>query len=254
MYESNIFLEHLNRVASEKANAFVNAKKVLDGYELQVSAPSDRRYRLVKHGPRYFLINGKKAKSPHGWYLFVIKASDPGVIICGEPVFWEGECIQGHTSLSDGDLVLYAGEVTFDRGILKEWTNGSGHYQPSGSSMSVSLISFVKLHLPEDKFFNVFGNKKALREAGGYVPMPAPEKDASLRLQNRGVPTHGEHLPGRHLRFVVKRCHLKLCSMIPIVLLDVLRNVPVVNRPNDRESEPSWMTTNLLISPNSNLS
>ena len=35
-----------------------------------------------------------------------------------------------HPSIAEGKQVLYAGEIYFNNGKLKWWSNGSGHYQP----------------------------------------------------------------------------------------------------------------------------
>ncbi|RBP35123.1 RHS repeat-associated protein [Roseimicrobium gellanilyticum] len=52
----------------------------------------------------------------------------------------------GHTGISQGRDVAYAGQVTFTKkGALKEWDNGSGHYMPSADYAK-------QAGLPMDKF------------------------------------------------------------------------------------------------------
>ncbi|MHC5937906.1 hypothetical protein [Nostoc sp.] len=46
----------------------------------------------------------------------------------------------GHIDLAKGEDVKYAGRLYFlgrnNRGILRKWTNESGHYRPAGEFMS----------------------------------------------------------------------------------------------------------------------
>jgi hypothetical protein len=52
-----------------------------------------------------------------------------------------------HPSLSEGQQVLYAGEVFFNNGKLEWWSNGSGHYQPDADGAE-------QADLPMDYFYS----------------------------------------------------------------------------------------------------
>lgn len=52
-----------------------------------------------------------------------------------------------HPSIAEGKQVLYAGEVYFDNGNLKWWSNGSGHYQPGADDAE-------QANLPMDRFYS----------------------------------------------------------------------------------------------------
>ena len=61
----------------------------------------------------------------------------------------------GHTSLSGGKPVKYAGTMEFSNGKLINWGNGSRHYEPSANQASEISEIFKSLGLPDatmDKF------------------------------------------------------------------------------------------------------
>jgi hypothetical protein len=145
----------ISAAGQAKLKAYLNAKTVKNP-RLQDRAEAHQIYKLKKSGDLYYIFNASKAEHPNGVFLFIINASSPGEIICGSADPLNSDCVRGHTSLSNREPVLYAGELLFDKGRLINWTNCSGHYQPSKKSMGESLIPYVKLLLPEDKFSNVF--------------------------------------------------------------------------------------------------
>ncbi|ECJ3620562.1 hypothetical protein PY32_20590 [Salmonella enterica subsp. enterica serovar Newport] len=120
----------------------------------QKTALDSQIYELRKHGPRYFLFNHelKSIFSPNGVYIFVIRSWEPGVIYCA-PI----NSIGGHTSMtrytpSVIGSVHFAGELLFENGYLKRWTNGSGHYQPEAELARTNLLPHVSLMLPDNLF------------------------------------------------------------------------------------------------------
>ena len=128
--------------------------------QYQEPARNEQILGLKKDGDDYFLnssITGE-SKLANSAYVFVIPANNPGVILCGSQVEDINERVQGHTSLSKREDVLFAGEILFKDGKLVKWTNCSGHYQPKPDSRTDSLIPYVKTILPEDKFVSVFEN------------------------------------------------------------------------------------------------
>lgn len=52
---------------------------------------------------------------------------------------------KGHTSMTYGKGVYYAGEVEFEAGVVKSWNNKSGHYKPKEEDAVISPF-------PMDKF------------------------------------------------------------------------------------------------------
>lgn len=120
----------------------------------QRNALDSQIYELRKHGSRYFLYNRVLTSmcSPNGLYIFVIRSWEPGVIYCA-PM----NSIGGHTSLtrytpSTIGSVYFAGELQFENGYLKCWTNGSGHYQPEAALARTNLLPHVSLMLPYKLF------------------------------------------------------------------------------------------------------
>jgi hypothetical protein len=49
----------------------------------------------------------------------------------------------GHTAITRGGDVYFAGEIHFEKGLLKKWNNDSGHYRPH-----TALHQQVKTLLP----------------------------------------------------------------------------------------------------------
>jgi len=82
---------------------------------------------LVRTGNLYSL-KGSQAQSPvvraDGSYVFTVLMSAPWEVRIGERIHG------GHTAISRGADVYFAGEITFQNGNLVEWNNSSGHYIP----------------------------------------------------------------------------------------------------------------------------
>jgi hypothetical protein len=84
-----------------------------------------------------------------GPFVFVIPASNPSQI-------WLGERANGgHTAISRGGDVYYAGEIEFNQGQIVKWNNESGHYKPREDlhqQVSHTSIAMLEELLPRDKF------------------------------------------------------------------------------------------------------
>lgn len=103
----------------------------------QLRMGSEARLRLLLKGAesRYMTIPvdkmGNKLLSDsvpaqaNGRYTFVIKENYPNVVFCAL-----NETVEGHTSLTFGSKVLYAGELNIVNGRMISWSNDSGHYEP----------------------------------------------------------------------------------------------------------------------------
>jgi hypothetical protein len=79
----------------------------------------------------------KQKRTASGVYNFV---SQEGVILIRRASAKVGSSLIGHIDLAMGKEVDYAGRLYFsgrtNRGILRKWTNESGHYRPSPEFMS----------------------------------------------------------------------------------------------------------------------
>lgn len=97
---------------------------------------------------------------PNGRFIFVILMTDPTQIRCArghDPLneyMSSGavDAVEGHTSLSGGLQVLYAGDMLINNGILVSWSNNSGHYQPTPQARRTNLLPHIQLLLPEHLF------------------------------------------------------------------------------------------------------
>jgi hypothetical protein len=87
-------------------------------------------------------------KVPDGWYDFVIRLDNPGVVFmqrdretadlrsankhAGDPDYIAAKKFQhagsGHSSIAECQAVLFAGQIKFNAGAVEKWTNESGHY------------------------------------------------------------------------------------------------------------------------------
>ncbi len=123
----------------------------------QAPALDAQKYRLGQSAAGYVLVNEQdqsKVVIPDGDYLFVIPHDAPDVIVCAKV-----GSVVGHTSLTrrpdDPQRipgVYYAGELKFDKGHLRMWTNGSGHYKPPSELHVSNLSATAKRLLPGSAF------------------------------------------------------------------------------------------------------
>lgn len=125
-------------------------------FDLRKNDKNEYEFVRQDNGERYDL---------EGVLAFVILAEEPDHIICGsrnyerssngklnnhrykDPFF-----VDGHSSLSGGKPTLFAGEILFEEGKIKFWTNGSGHYKPHAEHRFSNLTDLTKRLLPEDCF------------------------------------------------------------------------------------------------------
>ncbi|WP_210245231.1 hypothetical protein [Martelella alba] len=144
----------------------INSAKTCVPMSLQEEARPDQIARLRKDGSQYRLDYNKDGKtktlSAEGAYIFAIKASAPNEILIGRTHIpharqaLEADLqIAGHTSITKGEDVLFAGEILFCNGVLDWWTNRSGHYRPMTSTVTDSLLPHVQRLLPQGGYKEV---------------------------------------------------------------------------------------------------
>ena len=109
-------------------------RKRIDAHELLCL---DGIYRLKN-------LQSGEIQIANGPFVFVVPVATPYRILVGQRIHG------GHTAISRGSDVYYAGEMTFVKGQLKEWKNESGHYLTSGG-----LQTQIRNLLPLDKFHQV---------------------------------------------------------------------------------------------------
>jgi RHS repeat-associated protein len=96
--------------------------------------PSGRIVNLVEKNGRWYEYGpGNVRRRASGSYDFVVQ--DGSTLAVRQPQRLMGSR-PGHLTLSGGGQVEYAGGVRFGsgrggRGLLREWSNGSGHYMPA---------------------------------------------------------------------------------------------------------------------------
>jgi hypothetical protein len=94
--------------------------KPLDGADLY-------RVELVKQGDKWIqIVHGRFASPASGSYDFVVQDGRNWAVQSGTAY--------GHTEAANGGRVTFAGVITFEEpGVLKEWSNESGHHIPSAT-------------------------------------------------------------------------------------------------------------------------
>ncbi|EJN08016.1 hypothetical protein [Herbaspirillum sp. YR522] len=207
----------------------------------QIQRPADplRVLQLQQRGSDYTLaptVEGASTPVPHGLFMYVILADDPARIHLGVPM-GAGTAdarqfgVQGHTSLSHREDVLYAGDLVLDQGKLVSWSNSSGHYKPKEELRHGNLLPSVKRMLPDEKFTDFWHEMThaqriellaqrgyaipgpAVPVAGAVAGKPVPAPAAGAEVMHGDMPPGiqgaagdaGEAVAGGHLQDVLER-------------------------------------------------
>ncbi|WP_176083331.1 hypothetical protein [Martelella sp. HB161492] len=153
---------------------------------LQAEAKPEQIAQLRKDGTQYLLDYQEEdrtiTRQAEGAYIFVIKSTAPNDVLIGRlntpDSRREAEAgleIAGHTSITKGEDILFAGEVLFANGQLSSWTNRCGHYRPMTKSIAASFQPYVQTLLPQRHYKEVIQEDGSeLRDnmidiANGYV-------------------------------------------------------------------------------------
>jgi hypothetical protein len=116
----------------------------------QRPARAGKRLILVLEGGNYMTYPFRESDNrtlAHGLYVFTIKQKEPHILYCALD-----NDVQGHTSISGGSNVDYAGEIVIVNGQLLRWSNNSGHYTPPASRNRVNISPPLRRLLPHEKF------------------------------------------------------------------------------------------------------
>lgn len=135
----------------------------LDRY--QAPAQPEQIFILRRLGPdEYYLVplSGHGTPLLEGSFIFVIKAKEPFTVYCGKifdiltrAIVPEKFYISGHTSLTNREDVLFAGELKFVNNRLVSWSNRSGHYQPASALRHINILPHISLLLPEHLYTDI---------------------------------------------------------------------------------------------------
>ncbi|MEI1375005.1 hypothetical protein PQG02_21500 [Nostoc sp. UHCC 0926] len=98
-----------------------------------------QRSRLVlKQGKWREVRYKRQERTASGVYNFIVTLE--GIVFIRRASARVADRAIGHIDLAKGEDVKYAGRLYFsgrtNRGILRKWTNESGHYRPGAESMS----------------------------------------------------------------------------------------------------------------------
>ena len=156
--------------------------KVRNPLEQKAAEPTQIfELRLMSENKYYFspAVAKGPVPAPHGSFHYVVLADDPGRIWAGaphdSPTTEEQFQIQGHTSISLREDVLYAGDIVLDEGRLESWTNFSGHYMPAADLHQTNLLPAVQRLLPSSRFaaheqMTTAEKNRALNARGYFMP------------------------------------------------------------------------------------
>jgi hypothetical protein len=105
--------------------------------------PRKQYWELVLVGHTYHVRTPGETQTSvaHGPHVFAILVSCPWQVLVGE------RSDGGHTAITRGADVYYAGEMFFNHGELERWNNDSGHYRPH-----TDFHKQVKNLLPMDRY------------------------------------------------------------------------------------------------------
>lgn len=159
--------------------------------ESQPQKPIDpeRIYELYKNDKNEYVFVNKGDGNKYaleGALVYVILEEEPDHIYCGlknGEKNWDGsinkqryhleDYLDGHSALADEKPVLFAGEMLFEQGEVKFWTNGSGHYLPDAELRFINLTDSVKRLLPEEHFRDHDKlTKKDIADQERYLRLP----------------------------------------------------------------------------------
>ncbi|MCP1226542.1 hemagglutinin repeat-containing protein, partial [Sebaldella sp. S0638] len=140
--QNNKIIEELNNKNSKEI-LYENGGKLQEPYDGPRQKPTlvDGKYKDAKTN---YTIKGE--------YTYVIDAEGNLQMAKSSKL---GIIDGGHTSLSNGKPVKYAGTMKFNsKGQLESWTNGSGHYEPNASQAPEISKIFESIGIPDAKMDN----------------------------------------------------------------------------------------------------
>ncbi|MEY8713253.1 hypothetical protein [Mangrovibacter phragmitis] len=144
----------------------------------QMATPA-QKFVLMRHNAEHYFLRPSPGCSEmpalQGNFIFVVLVSEPGTVYCGKildmlthTVDMEPFYIDGHTSLSNNQAVLFAGEMHFVNAALTSWSNRSGHYLPP-SHLRTNLLPHIRLLLPEYLYNRIDFSSQGSLSSGGAL-------------------------------------------------------------------------------------
>ncbi|MGF2040637.1 MAG: hypothetical protein RMZ43_036010, partial [Nostoc sp. CmiVER01] len=149
MGEIEDFYSHATPIAMNNRPIQTPAKRG-DVWMLELDPKNASGYRMRN-------VDLDTIRIPDGKYDYVIPFRHPDRIALmptrtGGRGFGMGHTSMTQTTPGHADDVLYAGDISFDRGTLTQWSNQSGHYLPDTDLIDSNLTPTVKQLLPMSKF------------------------------------------------------------------------------------------------------
>ncbi|KTC89236.1 MULTISPECIES: hypothetical protein [Legionella] len=103
----------------------------------------------IDHDGKFIRTNGKTA---NGLYIYIVNKNDEIVALPNMRTLH-------HSYVANGKKIKGAGFLLFEKGILKEIDNNSGHYKPTTEQM-INLLTNVCKQLPYDVRFKDYSHQK----------------------------------------------------------------------------------------------
>lgn len=129
----------------------ISGTKIIPNHgDIRPLSTSSFVYKLIqKDGSLQIKVNGEEPQIANGPFCFVIPTG-------GKEILLGARAHGGHTVLSRGGDVYFAGEVEFKNGEVLYWNNSSGHYLPPKEQASIMQELGLSELLPISKYVNAF--------------------------------------------------------------------------------------------------
>jgi hypothetical protein len=147
-------------------------------------APDAAVVRLEKLDGKWRETGGRFNRTARGMYDFVVRDGRLWAVkakrTMGAP---------GHTEAAQGNRVAFAGQVTFEAGILTGWNDGSGHLRPAAADPAAEVFrnAAIDAGLDKDAFDRHPDNLKRPRPPGEKGPK-LPVWQPATRPRTPGEP------------------------------------------------------------------
>lgn len=165
-------------------------RKIYPNLNPAAAIPIDRDqiFRLRSFADNYRMSRGKEHGQyvPNSRYIFV--------------TMMNGEMLMHpryrHPALAGGKPVLYAGEASFNNGLLEWWSNGSGNYRPDAGHAAQASLPMEHFYVYDDILKGMHKRQQVSqvpaeansRNSVGPAGVQAKFAPGSSRIPNRYAP------------------------------------------------------------------